>query len=1171
MKRRVIRDMGRGTAVSVLLAVVAFSSSSWGSVRPALADPGKLMWTIVDTPSAENRVILASEVNAVAVGDDGKTFYAVDIPNNRVYKSANGGVWWDRELSGNLVADGASLPVWHLAVAPDDVNFLVAITADPLAADIGPREVFISEDGGASWTDSNFAAAVGEYISCVDISMDYGGKRDIAIGTRTGVGTGRVYVLQRPGFGGWADQNLPASDVVALKFSPTYAGDSALVVVSATAADTRLHLGIRDTAANTTAWNSYGGYPVEIRDTNYVETSPTVAQLITADLELPEDFSGQTPSLRRYYVSTDVNPLVFPNVQSGVHRIDDTVTYWIRPPATAPTNGRISSIAYWGTCDEGILLAGEVEADAATGMVHIWRTSNPVDSTPTWLKSSSYQSPTGGAISGFANARVAWSPDGTRVYCGTSSANPTVGGAAWAVGQWPFAWTTGAALDESAFSVSPYTPAYENLLALSDKPRDSDIGNIWVQLGLIDTQINFLSDVAALEVPGAGEETAEDYDILYLASVNTAAGGVDSVWRSTSDPLGRTWERILCLATGDGGTILRVKATAYDEDTRSQVVAFADLGTDLVVFSENEGHLWHVEHLVPVTDLALAANNVMYILENTLVYRYEWTGSNWLQTHKVDTRLDSGHTIAVPLKSPEGEDEGAGDWVIVGEEGPPNGLGRVAYADFSKAVVKFQPPIEERVEVPIPGNAHVIADDRFEQNKTIYVATNDATGRAGKIYRWRIDESTEWEELEPPNNAFYGLAQRHDVLYGAWQEPGPPRPPEPPNNPPGVDRTLQPRVRVPPPPEWDDLTVGLPLPPNSARFTREPSSLKVSSNDYNSLWVIDDRPYNFAAGQGCLWEYTDIIAVVGPWTTTPPSGGFVPVDPVTGRAREINFGWRQLSYAAVYELQLAKDSDFRIRVLVSENVTPVEQLSPHCFFPAGGLVPAPASGIAGWGSLESNHTYYWRVRARAATTGEFIRSPWSATMYFTVMAGLPVRAKQAPLTLLVPACGARGISSRPGFSWTPMPGTTKYEFILAEDAGLTQVVVKTTVSTTAYNYPDKLDRGATYFWQVRAIAPVVSDPSSVCSFTVVSQEEPGAVLPEGPPWIPFWVWTMIAIYAALMVAIITLVMVRFSYVRHGAATQGEARLSPSRAQNLVARAWSGITMRIRRWRYLKRW
>jgi hypothetical protein len=515
-----MRKAANFTGFSVLLVLaLLLSSISSVSVKPVSANPGKLAWSIVDTPSLNNRVVVSpSESSVIAIGSDDATFYAVDIPNNRLYKSTDGGVTWLIELSGNLIAVGANMPVWNLAVAPDDVNFLVAVT-DATAPPSGPQRVFISENGGAKWEDTNFPAlAVGEYIGCLDISIEYGsGKRDIAIGTRTGAGTGRVYVLKRLGFAGWADQTVVPSigwgggDVVALKFSPTYASDTSLVVVSS-AADTRLHLGIRDTAANTTAWNTVGSYPVLIRDTNDTRASPTIGQLITADLELPSDFSGQTPNLRRFYVSTDVNSLVFPNVQSGVHRIDDTVAYWIRPPVTTPPPGRISSIAYFGTYAEGVLLAGEVTADPATGMVYIWRASDPTVSTPAWHKSDTYKSPTGGGNSGYANAQVAWNSDGTRAYCGTSSANPTIGGTGAAPGQWPFAWRTGVAFDESAFSVSPYAPAYERLLTSSGKPKDDDVGNIWNQLSVIDTQLSlvppppipaFLSDVAVLEVPEA--------------------------------------------------------------------------------------------------------------------------------------------------------------------------------------------------------------------------------------------------------------------------------------------------------------------------------------------------------------------------------------------------------------------------------------------------------------------------------------------------------------------------------------------------------------------------------------------------------------------------------------------------------------------------------------------
>ena len=1174
-------------------------------VRPVSAHPGKLTWSIVNTPNNTDNSSIASpsELNIIAIGFDGRTFYAVDISNGDVHKSTDGGITWRVNLSASLATAGANLPVWNLVVAPDDVNFLVAIT-DGGVGTPGPLGVFASEDGGANWQNTNFTPVPGEYISSVDISVNYGSNnRDIAIGTRTGGGGGRVYVRKYPVSAAWADQTvLPSTgwfggDVVALKFSPTYTGDSSLVVVSS-AADTRLQLGSRDTGANTTNWNIVGGYPVLIHDVVQPGTSPTSGQIITADLELPSDFSGSDPSLRRFYVSTDATVA---GVQFGVYRVDNIVVFWIKPPTTAPTTGRISSIAYYGTYAEGVLLAGEVEADPITGMAFVWRASDLTSNPPAWQRSDTYKSPTGGATSGFANVQVAWHPEGTVAYCGTSSAclgvfnlpNGVVNCAV--LTEWPDGYLNSFALDESAFSVSPYAPAYRQLLISVSfaKTPDTDIGNVWNQLSLIDTGMTaptFLSDVDALEVPDvSGGGAPSDYDILYLISVNT--GGFESIWRSTSDPLGRTWERVLCTAAGGTGAILRVKQRPYESSDRSDCIVFANLGTNRVGYSEDEGQMWDVRSfgVTGVTDLALPNDDVIYILDNTTVYRYENSGSGWIETHSEQTGLAVGHTIAVPLEI-SGVGASDEDWVIVGEAGPPSGFSRVVWADFSETIVDFAPPASERVEVPVPGNVHVIADDKFLGNKIVYAATHDVANTSGSIYRWTIDSSTDWAEPQPPNSAFYGLAQRNNVLYGAWRNP---QVPAILGLTAGVDRTIYPRVTVPPPTEWDYLTVGLPI---NVIFTREPSSLKVSSNEDNDLWAIDNRAYDWINSIGCLWACADTVAKVGPWTTSPASGDFIPVDPVTGRATEIDFKWRQLGYAAAYELQLAKDSDFNTVVLQNTNIVPTDQLEPECYFPAGGLVAVPASGvaIAAWGDLEAGHTYYWRVRARVDVAGEAVRSPWSATMYFTVGAGFPVMAEYPTITLFSPPYGARDIPRSPAFSWSPMFKTAKYEFVLAKDAALQQVVVKTNVAQTSYICDEELDFNTSYFWQVRAIEPVVSDPSPIGTFTVVAGGEPVETEIEEPTPIPFWVWGVIAVCTALVAVMIAFAMVRPGRIRprtapvnrlevigdkpsnpstmtiggrQKAAPVDKLELPGEKSPNLIARIWNSITRGGRKERY----
>ncbi|GAG51779.1 unnamed protein product, partial [marine sediment metagenome] len=229
-------------------------------------------------------------------------------------------------------------------------------------------------------------------------------------------------------------------------------------------------------------------------------------------------------------------------------------------------------------------------------------------------------------------------------------------------------------------------------------------------------------------------------------------------------------------------------------------------------------------------------------------------------------------------------------------------------------------------------------------------------------------------------------------------------------------------------------------------------------------------------------------------------------DPVSGRNQEVNLCWEQLCVANEYDIEVAKNEDFSIRVIdwstdgtddVSSVydecawwdygyfLSPVDVLTPCVYIPAGGELPysMQASEIAFWGNLECGHTYFWRVMVRKCATGQIVRSPWSEVRSFTIKAGLPVRADYYGIKLLAPDNGCLGCPVSPAsFSWAPFKGTEKYKFVLAKDAALTDVIAEAEVATTAFEYDGTLDYSTNYFWRVMSLEPAPSDWSATFSF-----------------------------------------------------------------------------------------
>jgi hypothetical protein len=356
----------------------------------------------------------------------------------------------------------------------------------------------------------------------------------------------------------------------------------------------------------------------------------------------------------------------------------------------------------------------------------------------------------------------------------------------------------------------------------------------------------------------------------------------------------------------------------------------------------------------------------------------------------------------------------------------------------------------------------------------------------------------------------------------------------------GVWRTLTPLVGIPKPGiYWDRLDIYTPS-NISVCFTLEPYSLKLCGcctlDTDTTLYALDDAAYSgLAHTDGFLWAFTDCMAKQGPALITEDKF-LIGCDPVSGRAAEVNLCWEQLCVAEGYDIEIGKDANFTIKVLdwVSEGdcygLTPASITAPCVYIPAGGAFAddaesddeAMGSAVAFYGQLECGHVYYWRVKVRECVTGEDIRSPWSEVRSFSVKAGLPVVSAYSGLQLLSPANGAMGVSiSKPSFSWSPIGESTKYKFVLATDAAMTQVVSETEVASTSYAYDGNLEYNTNYFWRVMALEPAPSDWSAIFSFRTEAAPEP--VTPEKPAPTPVWVWVVIAIGAILV--IVTLVLI----------------------------------------------
>ncbi|MCK9356250.1 MAG: hypothetical protein M0R22_03750, partial [Dehalococcoidia bacterium] len=943
----------------------------------------------------------------------------------RLWKSEDGGrTWKDRTAQAQ---DAANLPAGEefvffsaVAAAPDDEDFVVVAGYDD------DSEVMIvgSTNGADKFTSTGCADVPGEVL-CLAVSNAKDDIRQIAAGTKDLDDGGRVWRLEVGGFwhGYWDDTSdddgwldTPAWDslddvfaVTSLAFSPNYDYDETILGVA-------IGIGFSPQLAASpmvpdplgygagyypafhyfagnwndhSAWNGEAGFdgypgvfaadPLLLFASTYYTTawteffeSPFLR--MATDIAPPWDYTGEDAADRTALVS--INGSLVPAV-AGMPTAEGGYLFLMMDMAPVfellqqDGNPFVSSVAYhgsvslmgnamvglafpqgWSSSDvRGWYESGEPALPCCSGVTVLY-TDTPIGRNPccadNWLRAQK-------APTGQFNAQVAFDGDGKVAYASTQGysyrADPDLG-----------CYRS----DESAFSLS------------------HDWGACWNQSGIIDTDIDFIADVVVNGECG----------VILTATINETDSGeccdCDSVWRSEDG--GESYLRVWCSALQgnylDGGewAVLDLPPQETDDIV---TVYMADLGTETVYHATYGGLCsWESRNtgLNSVVDIAVLDDATVYALdEDGRVVKSTSRARRWSEPEDSKVTDDSGE-VAHRI-------ECHGEWVLVGGD-----AGDVSLSDDAGESYRLFDDIGD-------GMVGLAFDSYFDENGYIYAAV---AGADRGMYRTTVD-AADFESMNACDHDYWDVVLSDPdgnpatsdatggVLYATYSSAD--------CTSSGVARILNPAAATCCDSlSWDYLWADLWA---DAEFIARPGCLDIcgclTPETDATLYAVDRHPYYDGWDEchtkladsdvGRLWEYTDCFAKAGPAVIGVSNGAIIPSGSCSDCGNDdFVLEWDRICDACEYDIQIAIDEGFKHIVFNTSEFAN----SDHDDCGSGLLAcessiglykpsdPCAPSLLVPRGLLDSNTTYWWRVRARFAETGEVYRSQWSAKWSFTV-------------------------------------------------------------------------------------------------------------------------------------------------------------------------------------------
>ncbi len=696
---------------------------------------------------------------------------------------------------------------WSHCGSVSDTIVDIAVAADDAGTIYYATEsnVYKSTDAGSSFQPLASNPALNGSDNIEITSIDVARWEDIniiVVGTKDNNVSeyGGVYILKEETFPQWFDTDIGDFDVYAVAFSPGFSDDQQIVAVVTDEADSLVV-----TRTGNAGWGQTVGDARLDKD----NSGASVAVGISADIAFPDGYSSE-PGSGSYvqFVAVnaggdggDVYAVYGGAAPDGSEAIDLNIG-----SGYGLSNIDVTSLAVCGNGASAVLLAGV----AGDGQVY-----RSLDGGDSWVRSS--KEPTGQS-----ETRVIMAPDFPG--CGIA-----------------YAATSGA---ESALSIT------------------LDGGATWNQLGMIDTRIDSIIDLALS--PEYGQD-----DTLFLLTW----GGDFSLWRSLDG--GSLWQRVFSSALDGVDSVDFVELSPqYGSDGQVVFLAGSGGGNPAIWKSADNGQgFTRREAPLAVDQWAVVDNNTLFIAGHD--------GVNGLicQTSNSGLRYTSGtvagdQSISSIALSPEYDRDGT---ILMG-----NSNGWIYCSDDNGD--SFEPLPVDATLPPLTGGVSVAFDPGFGSNSTVHAAS-DSPG--GGIYRFTIGDSTGWEGIDdtlPPGGMIGRLAISADgVLYAAnfqqvdtGDDEG------------GMERCLEPRSGA----VFETVTRGL-----------DDGATLVGLWLYgNQLWSIDTTNIRLMTYYDSL---TQPVSLAWPNDQAPGIGMIT-----NGVINDAGLDWETLDGATSYQWQIDDDNNF---------------------------------------------------------------------------------------------------------------------------------------------------------------------------------------------------------------------------------------------------------------------